>query len=59
MSIIKPPKVRFILTFGGFVIFIISNFPLGQTSIHKVFAGGTGRIKISSYHPSSFLTGVQ
>nr|WP_292166487.1 hypothetical protein [Butyrivibrio sp.] len=40
MSIIKPPKVRFILTFGGFVIFTISNFPLGQASIHKVFAGG-------------------
>lgn len=41
MSIIKPPKVRFVLTFGGFVIFMISNyFPLGQASIHKVFAGG-------------------
>jgi len=51
MSILKPPKVRFILTFGGFVIFIISNFPLGQASIHKVFAGGTGRIKSPAIIP--------
>jgi hypothetical protein len=58
MPIIKPPKVRFVLTFGGFVIFIISNFPLGQASIHKVFAGDRQN-KTSRYHPSSFLTGVQ
>lgn len=52
MSIIKPPKVRFILTFGGFCnIHDLKLLPTWTGQHSQSLCRGTGRIKSPAIIP--------